>query len=166
MTESSTSPQPPPAFRAVLHPHRSLSARGFLYLMLFLGVVSLVTGIAFTMMGAWPVLGFFGLDVLAVWYAFRVNYRDGTAYELVELWPERLKITRVKPTGRSHSFDFNPYWVRLRFSEWPDGSAVLKLISHGREFEFAKYLSADEKKDFAQALQNALAAAQGPPLPA
>ncbi|MDX2307006.1 MAG: DUF2244 domain-containing protein [Hyphomicrobium sp.] len=166
MTEVQEPSQAPPAFRAVLHPHRSLSAKGFLYLMLFLGGVSLVTGVAFAMMGAWPVLGFFGLDVLAVWYAFKINYRSGTAYELVELWPEQLTITRVKPSGFRRSFSFNPYWVRVLLAEWPDGSAVLKLISHGREFEFAEFLNPEEKKDFARTLNGVLAETRSSAVPA
>jgi uncharacterized membrane protein len=165
MTDFKDLTQEPNVFRAILHPHRSLSRRGFAFLMAFLGAISLVTGIAFTLIGAWPVLGFFGLDVLAVYVAFQINYRAGTAYEMVELTPELLKVTQVKPSGRSRSFDFNPYWVRVLVNEWPDGSAVLKLISHGHEFEIARFLNADEKKDFAVALQGALASARSAPMP-
>jgi uncharacterized membrane protein len=156
-------PPPPdePAFRAVLHPHRSLSQRGFLLVMAFVCLVSTATGIAFYMIGAWPILGFYGLDVLAIYVAFRLNYKAGTGYELVELTPQLLTITQVKPSGAKRSFDFNPYWVRVLLNEWPDGSAVLKLTLHGKEFEFARFLNADEKKDFAKALQSALATARG-----
>ncbi len=153
-------------FKAVLHPHRSLSPVGFRLIMAFVAVVSLVTGVAFYLSGAWPVLGFYGLDVLAIYLAFKLNYRAGTAYELVELTPEVLTITHVRPSGKQTSHDFNPYWVRVLINEWPDGSAVLKLISHGREFEFARFLNAEEKKDFAIALQNALARARSGPAPA
>ncbi len=164
MTENTAPPQDPQSFRAVLHPHRSLSQRGFVLLMGFIAFVSFATGLAFYLLGAWPVLGFFGLDVLAIYVAFKLNYRAGTAYELVELSPELLKITQVEPSGRSASFDFNPYWVRVLLNEWPDGSAVLKLISHGREFEFARFLNADEKKDFAAALEGALAMTRAMPI--
>ncbi len=147
-------------FHAVLHPHRSLQPRGFLILMAFIGTVSFVTGVAFLMMGAWPVLGFFGLDVLLIYFAFKLNYRDGRAYELIEVSPEILKITQVAASGRKRSYDFNPYWARVRFSEWPDGRAFLKIASHGKEFEFARFLNTAEKKDFANALQGALAVAR------
>jgi uncharacterized membrane protein len=154
-------------FRAILHPHRSLSRSGFMMLLGFIGFVSLATSIAFTVIGAWPVLGFYGLDLLALYVAFKVNYHAGKAYELVELSPEVLKITQVQPSGRSLSFDFNPYWVKVLLNEWPDGSADLKLASHGKEFEFARFLNAEEKKDFAQALRDALTIARStPPAPA
>jgi uncharacterized membrane protein len=150
-------------FRAILHPHRSLTRSGFLILMGFIGFVSAATGIAFYMMGAWPVLGFYGLDVLAIYIAFKVNDRAGKAYELVELSPDLLKVTQVHQSGRSRSFDFNPYWVKVLLNEWPDGSADLKLALHGNEFEIARFLNTDEKKDFAAALRNALMSARNAP---
>lgn len=162
MTDNSTPPQEARTFRAILHPNRSLSQRGFLIVLAFLGLVSFATGVAFTMMGAWPVMGFYGLDVLAVYVAFKINYRSGKAYEMVELSPDLLKITQVQPSGLSRSFDFNPYWVKVLLNERPDGSADLKLALHGNEFEFARFLNPDEKKDFAQALRNALSIARGP----
>lgn len=149
------------AFRAVLHPHRSLSPNGFLILMLFLGGISFISGVAFLMLGAWPVFGFFGLDVLAVYYAFKINYRDGLAHEVVELTPDILKLTRVSPKGQEHSIDFNPYWVRVQLAEWPDGRANLSLRSHGREFEFGQVLNHDERREFAKVLGRALSVARG-----
>jgi uncharacterized membrane protein len=145
------------SFRAVLHPHRSLGPKGFLILMLALGGVSFVTGLVFLSIGAWPVMGFFGLDVLLVFLAFKLNYRAARAYELVELTPAALRLTQVAPSGRSKEFEFNPYWVRVRFVEHPDGSNNLRLASHGRELEFARLLNDDERRDFARVLEGALA---------
>ena len=56
----------PELFSALLTPHRSLNRTGFIVLMVFLSVVSFVAGLAFLLMGAWPVLGFFGLDILVI----------------------------------------------------------------------------------------------------
>lgn len=143
-------------FRAVLHPHRSLSPRGFLILMIAIGSASFVMGMAFVLMGAWPVMGFFGLDVLLVYIAFKLNYRAAAAYELVELTPRTLTLTQVAASGKSESFEFNPYWVRVLFSERHDGTNRLKLTSHGRELEFARLLNDEERADFARALTGAL----------
>ena len=114
-------------------------------------------------MPSWPVTGFFGLDVLLVYLAFKLNYRAARAYELVELTPAALKLTQVTPSGRSKEFEFNPYWVRVRFTEHPDGSNNLKLASHGREFEFGRLLNDDERRDFARVLEGALAVARTTP---
>lgn len=149
------------AFRAVLHPHRSLSPRGFLILMSAIGAVSFVTGLAFLMMGAWPVLGFCGLDVGLVYVAFKLNYRAGRAHEIVELTPDILRVTRVAAGGSSQRFEFNPYWARVKLAQWPDGRTDLKIASHGREFSFGRLLNDDERRDFATALQQALQNARG-----
>ena len=53
----------PKIFSAVITPHRSLGRTGFLLLMLCIGAVSFVCGLLFLVIGAWPVFGFFGLDV-------------------------------------------------------------------------------------------------------
>src|SRR5271168_5601410 len=70
-------------FSAVITPHRSLGPRGFLIFMLAIGGLSFVSGMIFVMLGAWPVCGFFGLDVLFVYLAFRANYRTARASEEV-----------------------------------------------------------------------------------
>ncbi|HEX2840922.1 DUF2244 domain-containing protein [Hyphomicrobium sp.] len=143
-------------FRAILHPHRSLEPKGFLILMLAIGSVSFVMGMAFLIMGAWPVFGFFGLDVLLVYIAFKLNYRAARAYEQVEISPRTLTLTQVSASGKSRSFEFNPYWVRVVFTERPDGGNHLKLASRGKELEFGRLLNDEERKDFAQALKSAL----------
>jgi uncharacterized membrane protein len=119
-----------------------------------------VTGLVFLLLGAWPVMGFFGLDVLLVYIAFKLNYRAARAYELVELTPHALKLTQISASGKSKSFEFNPYWVRVLFTERPDGGNNLKLVSHGRELEFGRLLNDDERRDFAEALRSALDAAR------
>jgi uncharacterized membrane protein len=143
-------------FRAILHPHRSLGPRGFLVLMGAIGTVSFVTGMVFLVMGAWPVMGFFGLDVALIYLAFKLNYRSGRLHELVELTPETLTVTRVHPSGKRECFDFNPYWVRVLVAVGPQGRTDLRLTSHGREFSFGRFLTDDERRDFSDALKGAL----------
>jgi uncharacterized membrane protein len=151
----------PGAFHAVLTPHRSLGPRGFLILMVALGAMSFVTGVVFLLAGAWPVLGFFGLDVLLVYVAFKLNYRSGRLHEKVDLTPERFILTRVHPSGREERFDCNPYWARVNLREWPDGRTLLSIAAQGREYAFGRFLTDDERRDFATALKEALLAARG-----
>ena len=103
----------PPIFSAVLTPHRSLSPAGFLIFMAVLGGISFVTGMVFLIAGAWPVFGFFGLDVLLVYWAFRLNYRSAQAYEQVTVTPSELTVRKVSHRGRVREWTLNPVWVRL-----------------------------------------------------
>src|SRR5437764_12681114 len=84
---------------ARLTPHRSLNRTGFLAVMLFLSVVSFVTGLGFLMMGAWPVFGFFGLDVLVIWWAFKVNFRAARATAEILVTPSESRVRRISQRG-------------------------------------------------------------------
>jgi len=148
------------AFRAVLYPHRSLGPRGFLLLMIGIGSVSFTMGVSFLLMGAWPVFGFFGLDVALIYFAFRLNYRAARLYETVEITPLLLTLTRVQPSGERESFEFNPYWARVRLEETPQGRTDLRIASHGQEFAFARFLTDDERRELCSALLSALAEAR------
>ncbi|MAU61345.1 MAG: hypothetical protein CMI62_11540 [Parvibaculum sp.] len=148
---------PPLHFNALITPHRSLSMRGFTILIGIVAAVNFTAGILFMIQGAWPVLGFCGLEVLLVWWAFRANYRSARAHETVQLSDEELRIRRVDAKGNARAFSFQPYWVRVALREEPDESTHLHLLSHGRELEVAAALSPHERADFARALEAALA---------
>jgi len=152
-------------FRAVLVPHRSLSPRGFLILMSFVGVVSFIAGVSFLAKGAWPVMGFFGLDALAIYVAFKLNYRAARRSETVEINASDLTVTRTDPNGRREQvFTLNPYWVRVQLAERPDGANRLFLRSHGKVYPIGAFLTDDERRDLADALDRALAAVRARPI--
>jgi len=148
-------------FRAVLTPHRSLSPRGFLILMSAVSLVSFVAGLAFFAMGAWPVMGFFGLDVALIYLAFRINYRAGRAHEIVELSERMLSVTHVAYDGRRKIFSCNPYWARVDVRTGPDGRSNLSILAQGKAHSFGHVLNHDERREFAQALKEALFAYRG-----
>jgi uncharacterized membrane protein len=143
-------------FRAVLTPHRSLPPHGFLLLMTLLGGVSFVTGVAFAMNGAWPVMGFFGLDVGLVYVAFKLNYRSGTSTETIEITGDELIVTREAPNGRRSVARLNPTWARLETREAPDGSVDLRLVLHDRQIRVARDLGSDKRREVAVVLRAAL----------
>lgn len=151
----------PEPFRAVLTPYRSLSPRGFLLLMGFVALVSFATGIAFYWIGAWPVLGFFGLDVLVVYVAFRLNYRSGRQSEVIEITPDRLTLIRQRTKGAPEHFTFNPYWTRVELAEGRDGRTALCLRHHDRSLVFGLFLNDEERREVALMLRDALAMARG-----
>ena len=157
-------PPQPELFSALLTPHRSLNRTGFLVLMGFLSAVSFAAGLAFLLMGAWPVFGFFGLDMLAIYWAFRVNFRNAKATEEIRVTPFELRIRRVSHRGDVVEWVLNPLWVQLDQKIHAEfGIENLYLVSKGHSISIARFLGADEKASFAKALNAALQAARRGP---
>jgi uncharacterized membrane protein len=167
MTDRNASPEPrvdPALFAARLTPHRSLSRAGFLLLMAVLGGVSFAAGMVFLVLGAWPVFGFFGLDVLLVYWAFRANYRDARAYEDVMVTTSELRVRKVSPRGQVSEWLFNPVWAKLDYEiDEEFGLQRLYLVSRGRRLPIASFLPPQEKESFAAALAAAITEAKRGP---
>jgi uncharacterized membrane protein len=154
----------PTIFSAVITPHRSLSSTGFLIFMLCIGGLSFASGVVFLMLGAWPVFGFLGLDVLLVYWAFRANFRAARAYEEVTVTATELTVRKVSQQGAVREWTLNPVWVRLdRAVHEEFGIERLFLVSHGRRLSIASFLGPDEKASFATALSAALGEARRGP---
>jgi uncharacterized membrane protein len=154
-------PLDPTLFEATLKPHRSLSRTGFIVVMAVLAGTSFAAGTAFLMMGAWPVFGFFGLDVALVWWAFRVNYRQARAYEDIRMTASRLCVRQVSAHGVARESDFNPRWVRLEATRDDDfGVTRVALVSRGVPLVIGAFLPTIHKEQLAHALGAALAVAK------
>ena len=143
-------------FSARLRPNASLSRRDFQIVMSLFGLTSFGTGALFLMQGAWPVFGFFGLDVALFYLAFKMNYRQAQRYEIVELVDDKLKITEVSARKVKQETVFNAYWVKVVLQKTADEIGPLFLTSHGKRVEIGAFLSPDERHDFSQALSGAL----------
>ncbi|MEQ8334828.1 DUF2244 domain-containing protein [Nisaea sp.] len=144
-------------FDAVLYPHRSLSPAGFLILMTAISCCSIAIGTVFWMAGAWPVVGFLGLDILLIYVAFRLSYRDARRYEIVRLTHAELTIERFVRGRRVLQKQLQPYWLKIEVEEERTGPDRLMLRTHGQSLEIGAFLSPPEKQDFADTLTGALA---------
>jgi len=157
MTADNAPNSDPPLFCAKITPHRSLGRTGFIAVMTVVGIVSFISGMVFLMAGAWPVFGFFGLDAALIYWAFRVNYRTAAASEIVTVTDSELTVHRISHRGEEVVMTFNPLWVRLEKKIDPDyGLVTLSLVSRGRRYPIARFLSPREKEGFSNALQAAL----------
>lgn len=150
-----------PFFRALLMPHRSLGRTGFAILMGALLFGWAVTGAIFLSHGAWPIFGFFGLDVLLVYVAFRVNYRAARARELVSVSRTSLDITKIAPSGRTEDHHFNPFWARFSIARQEEiGITGMAVEGQGKNVSIGSFLNPDDRESFATAFAGALAKAK------
>ncbi len=148
-------------FDAILTPHRSLNGLGFAILMSIVAAVNIGLGVSFVLQGAWPIFGFCGLDVLLFYVMFRLNYRSARMFERIRLLPDELIVERHDSRGRTESWSFQPYWLRIAIDDPPDHHSRLVLSSHGRSLTIGSFLTATERFDLARALGQALRSQQG-----
>jgi uncharacterized membrane protein len=134
-------------WEAVLRPHRSLSPKGFLVLMLVLATVS---------MGAWPVGGFFALDLGLVYIAFRLNYRGARISEILRLQGDDLVVERVGLRGERRHWRMQAFWLRVELLEANNGSNRLLVTTHGRSLPIGGFLTSEQRRALARELGAAL----------
>lgn len=161
MTDATRFPDEPTLFEARLKPHRSLSRAGFIVVMTVLSGVSLTVGSIFLMMGAWPIFGFFGLDVLLVYLAFQASFRSARAFEDIHMTPSVLRVRQVSPYGEERENVSNPRWVRMETERDEDyGMTRLALVSRGVPLVVGAFLAPPQREQVAHGLGEALATAK------
>ena len=145
-------------FDAVLYSHRSLDNHGFRWLMLVVILISFVAGGFFFAVGAWPVIGFLGLDVLLIYLAFHSNYRSAKLSERIKLSEKELVVQRVLPRGKVCSWSFKPpHWVRVTQSGASGNQSDRMVVSsHGSALFVGDFLHSDERRSLAASLRVAL----------
>lgn len=157
MPKMTTQTQARPLFAAKLTPHRSLGRKGFRVVIVLLAVLATIPGIIFFSMGAWPIVGFLGLDIALIWWAMRSSQRDGKRYEEVTLWPDQLELKQVDGAGKETLSRFNPYFVKLVVDrDYNERTVALHLRTRDRDIVLGQFLNQDEKSSFAKAFGTAL----------
>lgn len=147
-----------PVFAAELVPHRSLGRKGFRVVLALTGAVCIVYGIFFMVTGAWPIGLFLGLDFLALYIAFRLNYRAAKAREEVTVSRTSLSIRKFSPAGRMVEHRFNPFWARFRVKRHDElGIVSMHVAGEGRVTDIGSFLNPDDRESFARAFRGALA---------
>jgi uncharacterized membrane protein len=141
----------PLLFDAELRPYRSWSAKAFKVMLIAVIVVNVAVASVFVAQGAFPVAGFLGLDVLALWLAFRWNYRAGQIAEYVRVAPGAVHVAAVDRHGVATHWLLNPIWARVA----RDGRGVL-IRAGAEQMRVGAFLSPKECESFAEALSLAL----------
>jgi len=127
--------------------------------MAVIGGVCFVFGGFFVAIGAWPVFGFLGLDVLIVYLAFRRNFADAEVREVVEVTGHEVVLYNSRPPKPLSERRFPRAWVRVDLDEDHERELIgsLALVYAGRRTEFASFLAPEERKSLAAALKAAVA---------
>lgn len=150
-----------PFFKAMLTPHRSLGRSGVIILSVLIAGSCLISGVLFLAMGAWPVFGFFGLDIILMLGALWLNMRAARAHEVIAVSRTRLEIDQVAPSGRTKHHRFNPFGTQFNVSRHPEiGITAMKVLGNGKSVTIGSFLNPDDRETFSVAFAQALATAR------
>ena len=115
---------------ATLTLNRSLSPRGFKILFGLVVAANLLFAIFLVALGAWPAPMFLGLDVLAVWLAFRASFRAAKRAERVQVSAEEVRVMR---NGRA-VWRSPTAFTRVDFQKLSEHDTRVRLLLSGRAF--------------------------------
>ena len=143
-------------YKITLYPYRSLNKLGFFLLMFVLTLFSFIAGIIFMLKGAWPVFGFFGLDVLLVYIFFKINFISGKKKEVIILTKNKLiiKIYDTEKTFKTFGLDSN--WLKINLIKLKNHTSKLQISSKNKSIIIGSFLRYQEKKQVIKSLQKAL----------
>jgi uncharacterized membrane protein len=141
---------------AVLEPPRSLSPRGFNRVMLALGAFSFILGVGFLATGAWPITGFMGLEVFALWLVFRISFRKQAARTYVRVTADDVVVRQVDGWGRERRARLASHFARVEFDRTADGPNALRLAASDKAYALGEFLTPKERESFARRLGQAL----------
>ena len=120
-------------------------------------VLASIPGVIFFSFGAWPIVGFLGLDVLLIWWAFRTSVTSGKRYEEITLWPDQLELKQVSARGSEQLLRFSPFVVKLVIDrDYNERTTALHLRTGDGDIEIGAFLNPDDKASFAKVFGTAL----------
>jgi uncharacterized membrane protein len=143
-------------FATTVAPYRSLPPRRLTWIMLGLAAFGCCISVGFVLAGAWPVTGFFGLDIALLYFAFRLSYRSARQREELRLTQQALDIERVGIHGERQHWQLEPTWLRVTIDENAQGRGRLILSSHGNTVGLGAFLNTEERRRLADELRAAL----------
>lgn len=145
---------------AVLEPPRSLSTRGLNRVMLILGAFSAVFSLGFLLVGAWPVVGFLGVEILALWLVFRWSFRAQTARTYVRVTADEVDVRKVDGWGRERRASMASHFARVEFDRTATGPNALRLATSRTAYPLGEFLTPRERETFARRLMQAISDAR------
>ena len=151
-------------FEAVIVPHRSLSRRGRHLLLAAIALMGTVSSTIFLLLGAWPVVGFTGLELPFAGWLIHRHAMAGRSSETVIITPSGLQIRRTMPDGRRSVVTLPVGWLQVRLRGTPGRIPTLSVGSRDDWREIGRSLGDEEKRDLAAAITDALRRWRSPDL--
>ena len=152
-------------FSVELRPNRSGNARAIKILSLIIAGVMAIVALGFGLLGAWPVLGFMGLEFVALVALLHYNLRRSAIIERIAVTERQLHLERINPWGRRERWSFPRHWARVNLVQPEAPNSRLEIRSHGHVIAFGRFLTSDERREIAKALRRLLSDVCAPARP-
>lgn len=135
----------------------SLDARGLALVLAALAGVTLLLAGLLALQGFWPVFAIAVVQVVLVSWLLVRTWENTWAVETIEIGPERIRIVSQRYRSR-REIELETAWAVVETIEpefrWYD--PVVRLRSGTRAIELGRFLTADEKRRFADQLARAI----------
>ncbi len=143
--------------RFLIRPNCSLSWRDAVRFYLGMVLVSLGIAIVFALKGAWLILPFAGLEMLALGAALYVAARRANDWQEISIDGDRVHV-RARDAGQEQRRSFQRAWVQVIHEAAPIKGHPSRLCirSHGHSVELGRCLTEDEKRYLAEQLNLAV----------
>ncbi len=139
----------------VLNPNRSLTKSTFYLIIILLLIISISVGFFFYTLGAWPVIGFFGIDILFFTLIFYFHNKSLKISERIILTKNEMIIEKIKPFGKNLIVKFAPpNWINITIKKSIYNKSRLIIHSHGSAIFVGDFLTKVEKIQLADSLKN------------
>jgi uncharacterized membrane protein len=149
-------------FQATIVPHRSLTRRGWLWVIGIFAGFGLLGVVQFAERGLWPVILWIGLEAVLAAILLRLHLRSGRACEVILIERSRVRVLRTDPRGRRSERSLPVGWLNPVLEETPGRVPRLLLVTHGVQEEIGTVLGEQPKRALAESLRDALRAMREP----
>lgn len=130
-------------------PNSALSRLSTVYLFVIITVLCLIFSLIFVLIGAWPVLLFTVLELLVLGACFCNVWKHAGDFERLTMNHGKV-IIDTHELSRDKHIELSSYWALIVLDYMSDGGCRrLALRSHGREIEFGRHMTSEERLDLA-----------------
>lgn len=153
---SAPDPETQTYFDALLRPNQSLSRPAFWVIMSIVAGANLISAFAFISSGAFPIIGFLGLDVLVVWLAFKACFKSQRQWTRVQITNDVLRVDHMNPKGEESSVELPTAFARIELKTPLTPNSWVTLAHRREAYVIGRFLTMDERHSLVEAMRDAL----------
>ena len=141
---------------AYLSPSVAIKLSAVRWILSLFGCVCVLVGVTFALIGAQPVLGFMGIEIVLLFAVYQFCVRNSRMAEQIILSGQSLLFRRIDRYGNISITNLEPLWLRIEIGGAKGVFRHIVLASKGRTYNVGVFLTPEEKVVLLNTLQRAL----------